>query len=378
MQLRSFASAFTATIASVAAAQEPLSSEHVLPTRRCGNLFIVDAKINDKGPFALVVDTGCASLVLDAGAAKLLGSSQLTNRTTTGTGAHGKDVTATVVTGIESVRVGDISLAPGSTVSIDMAALRQAMRSEIDGMLGFDAFRQLVLILDFPAGQIRVRERSIGAEEATSRLWIRRGTPEVDVRIGSHHVQALLDSGNNRGLKIADADVFPVQSGWQTVGVGVAADGAQLVRAGRLVRDVQLAGMTLSQPIVEVGSGGVSIVGCEVLKDFVWTIDQRRGCLQVKPAASHDAKSPPVRGTGAAIVAAEGGLKVVDVSDHSPAAKSGLLSEDLIVRINGKLFSTFVCSEAEDLMRSSKSLQLTIRRGEQELEKTVEVIDIIP
>lgn len=41
-----------------------LSEEIVLPTRDCGDFFIVDAMIDGQGPYALIVDTGFSKLVL--------------------------------------------------------------------------------------------------------------------------------------------------------------------------------------------------------------------------------------------------------------------------------------------------------------------------
>ena len=48
-----------------AAARDGSQGEYVLPTRQCGDFFLVDAWVNGVGPFPLLLDSGAGRTVLD-------------------------------------------------------------------------------------------------------------------------------------------------------------------------------------------------------------------------------------------------------------------------------------------------------------------------
>src|ERR1043165_9072169 len=119
---RVLACAIVLIAAGLCRAQE--AGEKVLPSRRCGEQFVVDAMINGQGPFALLLDTGCSTLVLDPDAAKKLGGAGKCDGDAVS--SNGTKVEVGGVVKIESLRVGDVELEAKAAPLISLARVRYA------------------------------------------------------------------------------------------------------------------------------------------------------------------------------------------------------------------------------------------------------------
>ena len=73
-----------------------------------------------------------------------------------------------------------------------------------------------------------------------------------------------------------------------------------------------------------------------------------------------------------------GGVYVADMTRNGPAHKAGILTGDIIIKINGKKVSTN--KEVTEAVKANKvgdSIVLTLRRGDAEIERTV-VLEALP
>jgi predicted aspartyl protease len=114
-------------------------------------LALVEARINGSGPFRLAVDTGATSSVLRSGVAARLGLPR--GMTVPVMGAAGS-------TQAYMTTAGSVTLAGRTfrdfqfTVGDFLGALSTAAGAEIDGVLGANAFRGLVLTIDYPGRRL--------------------------------------------------------------------------------------------------------------------------------------------------------------------------------------------------------------------------------
>ena len=122
MKEGAFAIAVFAAMVSVCRGQA--GDDRVMPSRRCGDQFIVDAMINGQGPFALVVDTGCSTLVVDPRIAERLGgAAPIKGDALTPLG--GKVGLASAVK-VSSLRVGDVELKTSTAPVLGLDRIRWA------------------------------------------------------------------------------------------------------------------------------------------------------------------------------------------------------------------------------------------------------------
>ena len=356
-------------LAACALAQDP---ERVLPSRRCGDQFIVDAMINGEGPFALLVDTGCSTLVLSPGAAERLGGATPV-KGDAGTPLGGKIAVKSAVN-IRSLRIGEVELAESSAPVLGLDRMKWAFRQNIDGILGFDAFAECIVTFDFPAGQIRIGGRELRKDEGATGLRVKNHQPSARLSMGAFETEVVLDSGANGGLELAEPDRLPRRGEWVPVGAKVTVDGVRVFHGARLDGAVVLAGVTIIDPIV-VKAGAESLVGCEVLRNFSWTFDQKRGLMLVKSAGA--VTIPARRGVGMAVSPNADGLEVIGVFEGGPAEKAGLRKGDLITRVNGVEVIGMECGGWQKVMQAEKEVQLVMRRGGEVLERTLGVVEVV-
>ena len=116
-------------------------------------LITVDVKVNHE-PLRFVFDTGASSCCIARDAAERIGLRPHRNREAAGAGG-------TFEVGV--VRLGSISLGRyerrGLQAAVmDLQPIRQQIGIRIDGILGYNFFKKLVLTIDYPARKLRLRE----------------------------------------------------------------------------------------------------------------------------------------------------------------------------------------------------------------------------
>ena len=124
-----------------------------LPTQKRGEFLAIEARINGRGPFRLMVDTGTAGLVLSAEAAKLGGLEPRPEPNTETLVING--VIATQVARVERFESGGLLLkgfSAGVVTPSDYAIIRQELGADIDGFLGIAPLADVLLEMDFPQG----------------------------------------------------------------------------------------------------------------------------------------------------------------------------------------------------------------------------------
>jgi hypothetical protein len=356
---------------------QPTNLEQVLPSRQWGDLFIVDAVINGKGPFALVVDTGAAKTMLDPRVAEQLGKIDQNGDSLTTPNEMKIKVGSAIH--LDSIKVGSVEL-PGSDVPLmDFTPFRYAMREDIDGLLGFDAFKELILTLDYPRGQVRTRVGALALEEGAVPFYLGSlQVPQVSVEIGDHRTSVLVDSGSMSGLMLAEYANPTLKSDWREVGASVRADGWHNEVAARLDGSFVIASFAFIDPIVGRLRGDQALVGVQIMRHMAWAFDQKNELILVMGDETRIGPSPAKRGTGMAGRSLSDGEEVVAVFPGSPAERAGIKQGDLIVQVNQQPVAKIGCGVKNRWIQNDASLQLTVRRGEELIDKVVGIEVIVP
>lgn len=289
----------------------------VLPTRRCGNYFIVDAMINGEGPFAMLLDTGASVTALSPQAAR-------------SAGVRGR---------IDELRIGEVRFSGNiRCITHDLSALNSALGERFDGIVGHPVFQKVLLTYDYPASEVRIRTGELRDDMPGVAPMQRGKRPFIGAMIDGRRTQVLLDTGFTGSLSLTGFDRLPLIAGPVPVGGRLGIDGLRADHAGRLDGDVRFGFFTMRDPIVQSGEGD-SLFGQGVLRDFVLTVDQQRGRVQVvRPdgaAAEFVESTEPLTGIGLLLDKQADRMVVLEVFADSPASAAGLRKGDAILAVDG-------------------------------------------
>jgi hypothetical protein len=349
-----------------------------LPSRQCAHHFLVEARINGRGPFVLMLDTGAAATVLSPAAADAL--SEFSHGTLFGvSGATGRVAMVRRSVRIETLEVGGLRLSGFDAPVLDMSGFDTALGGRLDGILGYPAFRECTLTLDYAASEVRLSREVLSRGPGTLRL-LDRDAPRVQMTLQGRPLKPVLDSGSSGDIMLKRAG--PGAAAWEyvapprPVGAVLAIGGHDLRRIGRLRGEGELAGATIVEPLAEE-SPGATLLGTQILKSFVVTIDQRGRLARLEPVGRKRLEFPSLFGVGAASVPRSGQYEIIEVFEGSPAARAGLMKGDVLARINGEAVSSLVCRKDRLFTEEGVAL-VSILRGGQALNVEVEVVRLVP
>ena len=356
-----------------------LDAPGVIDSTLCNGHFIVSARINQRIPVRLIVDTGSSYTVVDRRIAPLLETRDGNSVTLHGSG--GESVELTRVARIEWLSLGPMTVHNCRAVVHDLGSFRAGMGAEIDGVIGFPAFRDVLLTLDYPAEQIRVAPGAL--DPAGALTYVRAPTgdsPSIALELGSDgEVLFEIDSGSNGGLTIAEDCRVEYTSEPVDVGAALTIGGVSVTRKARMAGGFDLAGVRFEQPIVAL-SEGLDSIGAEVLRHFSVTFDQRNKLVRFTPGPD----TPPVvatdhgiLGRGFAVGVVDDRFCVIRVFDDQQSA--GLIEEgDIVLAVGGIPVAEIGCRSSEDLRGDADEIVYRIERDGEILDVTVPIVELVP
>ncbi len=238
----------------------------------------------------------------------------------------------------------------------------------IDGILGYPAFRGVLLTFDYPAGELRACAGSLAPDEPGV-LPAPGKRPFVDATIGERNVNLLLDTGKSGALSLAEPSRFR----WATEPIELSAtariNGMVVSRAGRLADDFTFGPLQLERPIA-ANAHRSSLLGAEAMKDFVVTFDPKRGLVRfTRPdgeAASPVSAPPPLRSLRIAGRMEDGGYRVRRFFSPSAAEEAGVQIDDLVLSLDG--FPMGSCTSAGEALRDRERVTIRLERNGKILE----------
>ena len=254
------------------------------------NEIIVQVKVNGKGPFNMMLDTGTDPSVIDLATAKELGLKL------SSAGGHvsggGTDKTLAYETKLPLVEAGGLNVKNVSAVALDLSKMSERLGKPLAGVLGHSLLNGRIVQIDYPNRVVRFYSRSpFSKQPHTSKRTVLpfRYDDNVlidDVFVNGKKMVGNLDTGSSGSFHLTPAAVsylgLEEEVNRARVSTSVGYNNVSENREGK-VSNITIGGISIDEPsVIFFGKGagrdkkpwGVNI-GNVFLKDFVVTIDYR-------------------------------------------------------------------------------------------------------
>ncbi|MDX2186272.1 MAG: aspartyl protease family protein [Opitutaceae bacterium] len=353
----------------------------VIPARRVGNLLLIEAQWDKRGPWRFIVDTGSSVTLVSSEFAsryaisrKRFVSAPKRVRLATGTERLFPN------TVIREFRFGEASFINKPVLVFDASELSAQFGVKIDGILGFPFFGESRIELDYGQPQLRI-SRSVPdtgrPPEATSyRLEMR--TPRITGTLGGSDREFLIDSGSDVAvvLPILDPTLrfsIPIRPG----GALGSLSGSTQSLVGRIDGDFAFANHIARNPVVTFG-GTESSIGGGILSLFTVVFDTREKWVALVSAGASPLTPTSLRHAGLSFTKTPAYWRVDAVVPGSNAETAGVRVGDLVVRINGEPVSRWPLARFDAHVRRAEELVYTFLHGTRERPATIPPFDLVP
>lgn len=247
---------------------------------------MVEARINGRGPFRLLIETGARRSDLTPATAEALGLIP-----------PGGD-------GLREFRVDSVTVGGATFVGVPMSTVPLPMAG-VDGVLGLPVYSQLLLTLDYPAATVRFERGTLPAPNGSDILALTRigdfwGVPFT---AAGRRFDAVLDTQSGAPIAFSpeyrDSLTFvgPLQVVGRASGAGFS---GAVVEGGQLQGDIKVGRYTFPKPNLMLiplppGLPGRPNIGSGLLRNFAVTLDQQQGRLRLSRTGSTEIELPAPR-----------------------------------------------------------------------------------
>ena len=353
-------------------------SSTTMPFELFNNHIYVEVKLNDKGPFRVLCDTGGVNIITPALARELglKAEGALQGR---GVGEKSEDVG---VVKMQSLGVGDATLANQVFAVFPMEAFSAVEGIPINGLIGYEVFKRFVARVDYEHHLITLTVPSAFAykgDGTTVPFQFNEHIPQVEGEIDGIPGKFDIDTGSRSSLSLLGPFAekhdlathygakLEAVTGW---GVGGAARSlvtrAKVLRLGKVEVHDPVTELSLQKKGAFVNPYVAGNVGAGVLKRFNITFDYQHQQLIFERNANYG--QPDVFDRSGMWLNQSGDtLEVMDVVAGGPAAAAGLKTGDKILAIAGRPVSQLSLPAVRQEFKSQPGtkLRLSIQSGEQ-------------
>ena len=327
---------------------------------------VIDIMIDGIGPFRMLVETGAINTAMTpAGFARLVPPSDTLSIRRRARATDSARVGSAVFTRLLVRQVATLGV-PG-----------------VDGILALDAFRHVLLSIDFPRATLTLSPDTLPDANDDDILTLGSAANfwTVPVVLPSGKVHAILDTQSVLSLSAMPDAVksFTFTSVPAIVGRarGPTVGDVPLQRA-RLAGDATIGAYTLQQPLVDLFPFPPQlprdsyILGLEILRNFTVSLDQRNGRIRFTRANKIVPPPPPAMSTGfATVLLPDGTRRVAFVATGQAADAAGVKVGDIVLRMN----DAPIASVEDDVWRRAMSgkdpVRFQLRRLNCELDVTI-------
>jgi hypothetical protein len=247
----------------------PMSHEH-------GHIT-VDVTLDGKGPFLFQLDTyASGQAYVDDDFAEAMGLPVVgTTRNSDGRNVMTRDLVR-----VDRLELGGAVFTDVRTMVDDYDWIGTRGGRKVQGLLGFELFRELLLTLDYPKSRIVLEAGALDGEDSHVMAYVSTtGSPDVQVVVGGVELLVGIDTGHDGSLMLhtRDADELALAGPLEKVGTARTAYTTFDLFSQELEGPVGLAGHELTgiDPLFSEGASG-RLLGAELLKPFAVTFDQER------------------------------------------------------------------------------------------------------
>lgn len=241
---------------------------------------MVEVRINGKGPYAFILDTGASITVVDQKLARELSldSAEGVRADSSSDGATPKIVT-----------VNSLNLATATIGGFMAAVIPLSGFFKTDGaphgVLSASSFRGCLVIFDYPGKRITIRKGALAAADSRTVFQYDddAALPEIAIRIAGHETRVHLDTGSPSTLTLPRRFLteLPLKSQPKEAGTARLLGGSSPVSSAAVDGTLEIGSYKIEINEVRFsderlgGELGPGNLGYEVLKDFVVTLDSK-------------------------------------------------------------------------------------------------------
>ena len=318
----------------------------------------MDVTIEGKGPFRMLLETGCWCIDLSPQVIVALGggSRALTDDKLYRAGGGFVDHLHRV----RELRIGGARLT-GLVVTANPSY------PGVDGILGLPAFAGLLMTVDYPNCQLRLERGALPPPDGITVLPLRHIFGDfvgIDVEVPGGSLPSVIDTQSGFGLSLSPElaetlrfESAPVATGEVLMGGRVTAP----LKTGRLSGPFTIGAFVFQRQLAQViahppNRPRLANLGSHVLRHFALTLDQRTMRVRFARADTTPvAPSSPYRSFGmAASAGRDGTVRITSVEAGGAAEKAGLKAGDVVTRVGG--------TPAGALRPNGMSVQATLTR----------------
>lgn len=279
-----------------ASAREPV----VVPFEFYHDSVIVQVKVNGKGPFPMLLDTGVNPSVIDRKTGQAIGL-KLSAKGEQGSGS-GTEVNLSYETILPRVEVGGLRAGSVAALATDLSKLSKTLGRPLQGVLGYSLLKDRVVQFDYlhrlarfyPSSPYSKIEGGLDDSKRTTLPFTYRDDILVNgILVNGKKVIATFDTGSNSTFQFSPGAVrrLGLEKEERAAGAShsVGFNGVAQNRKG-MVRNIRLGGISVNQPEViffpksagyDDATWGLRI-GNGFLKNFIMTIDYQRNLITLE------------------------------------------------------------------------------------------------
>jgi hypothetical protein len=258
-----------------------------VPMQDMGGRPVVELKINGKGPYRFVLDTGAVTTVVSDELSRELSLSAAAGMQAAAAGGG----TPPTIFVIHEIRIGDAVLEDVIAAVMPLGGLLRGENAP-RGVLSAANFPGYLLTYDYPGKRISVKKGAIESADSRSTFQYRADQvlPTVPLRIAGHDTEVHLDTGSGFGLTLPmkflaelplasePKEAARVRTGGGEFPVSIArVDGT--IELGKYKLDMDEVRFSDARPGPAPATGNI---GYEVLRHFVITIDSKNRCIRLE------------------------------------------------------------------------------------------------
>lgn len=260
-----------------------LESPVDLPLEFQGGWPVVRVRINDQGPFRLVLDTGANWTLLSKSLARRLRLPAAKKTMPFGS----RKTTIVTVRTIELGPLkfqGEIRTLADDIPFFDPSQMPGDSRP-VDGLLGFNLFQDIPLTVDYPHRRLILESRHLPKPDGRDVLPMSLvdNVPCCTIRMAQKEITVAIDTGNTWWLTLPEKTVrqLALHKG-ETRCSFRGFSGQQTCSTARFAGTVHIGRHVLTEPFVThlVGVPGRSLLGYHILRHFAVTLDVRQRAVR--------------------------------------------------------------------------------------------------
>ena len=357
----------------------------VVSFQSIANAIIIHVRLNGKGPFAMLLDSGAVDFISPE-VAEELGLAVKEGYQGVGIGARTVESGAT---SIKCVQIGNVTLHDPTFHVVPLPyVMEHGFPEKLAGGMGYELFRRMVIHVNFERGELSLWDNQTFRYRGRGKAvpFVLRGhVPVVNGSVDGMPGVFEIDTGAEDSLSlnapfVKQNDVIAKYSavlyGFAGEGIG-GRENAYFVRA----HTFDLGGSQVHSIVTELSqdtagaaasSDVAGIVGVGVLKRFDITFDYAEGKLYLEKNANYPRPGVFNRAGFSPRITAEG-IKVVSVFQDSPASQAGIAPGDLILAINHHASSEVDGRFLYNLLRQKPGTSVRLTILHVGIEKNVEI-----